>query len=483
MAMDGQNRPQGTGFTNLQQYLQANKPGQVAGAVSQGLQKDTQQAQNQIGQQQSQFNQQAQAGQLGNAQDVQQEKDILGKVDNAGSGDVNAQDVSAYSRLRSGAYGGPQGLSNAQGIQNKAADVQGAGAALGTQGGRFGLLQRYLGQGKQYTTGQQGLDATLMSSGGGQQLAQAAQGTVGLQQQATNAANTAQQQAQTYTGQAQAFGQQATGAINQRQTGLTNQLAQTQQQDAANQAAAYQQQQGQLSQDQLTAQMAQQLGLQQGQSLYDLNLGQFATQAAGPTTSSVATQADLAKANALSQLAGQQGGQNIIADQSQVGTYDPNKALNFDTQGFQSALQNRQGILQQHVQQQQSDIMNNPKNGIADYLLHQLSPTGGDYNRLRDSGLTMQQLITGIRSGDPNVLGKISTATAYSSKAGNAYGLIGGGPSNPGGINAKNPQDLADQLQNALNGYLNAIPGQVQQQLGYTQTANILPNQGQGQGQ
>lgn len=174
----------GSGFTNLQSILEANKGNKLGGAVVGGVQGAGQQAQSTLQAGQKEF-EAGLSGARGQRQEKEQtSKGILsrfGQQDYAGQ-DIGEQEVGKVEELRSSKYAGPQGLTNEQMVQQQAKQAEQLGQYAGSAGGRQELLRRFVGGVPQYSQRKQMQDELLLGLGGGEQaLKQAGKATRGLQ--------------------------------------------------------------------------------------------------------------------------------------------------------------------------------------------------------------------------------------------------------------------------------------------------------------
>jgi hypothetical protein len=399
----------GTGFVNLNQYLNANQNNDLANTVSSGLQGDVNSVNSGLQNAQSQFTNAADQGQLDTSANQQQANSILNNAQNATAGTpLSSQDLSNWNNLTSGSYSGPQDLTNygLSNLQGQASGLQQAAAAGGTAAGRQGLLQDYVG-GPGYTQGQQTLDNALLGASAGNQFNQARQAASGLTNTINQANTNDQNLAQTYTNQANQFTAAnkaaANNALNNFNAGLTNDV--TNANNAQN--TAYQNLVSQLQNpSSLTAAQIAQLNaanpglnLSQGENLYGVNLlngiqpvvgtngqttygtnGQFLSEATPLGTQNLVTPNIAAQANALSTLAGQA---------NPLGTLDPNalptgyntaattSPYSFNTSGLNTALQQGQANYQ--------TALNAPLNNLT-----------GEYAAF--NGMTPQQAITAVQN-------------------------------------------------------------------------------------
>lgn len=199
-----QQQQRGTGFTNISRILGANqgageKIGQKIGsgindqanAVRQGIQQ---------GQSSFQAGKNESFGQASGAIDVgKQMARQAGEADDAYSNRVaqSQGDLASQGQaLQNAAYTGPQGLSNEGLLQTKASTAGALARLGGSSAGQNQLLHNLVANRGQYTQGQAGLDQLLLGQGGQKYVQAARQGAAGLEQQASGAITSAQQQAQ-----------------------------------------------------------------------------------------------------------------------------------------------------------------------------------------------------------------------------------------------------------------------------------------------
>lgn len=200
----------GTGtFANLKSYLEANKGSKVASATAQRIEKATTGAQKTLGQTQSQFQQQMQAGSLANQE--QALKDIQGIVGAARGVTYQApqpqqteptQDQTPapaqtylapdqqerFKEVITAQYAGPYALQEigSYGELQKRAQEAGTLASQAQDiSTRADLLRNVFGRGREYTSGQAKLDELL--------LGQTEQGVQNIQQKAQQAADVKRQ--------------------------------------------------------------------------------------------------------------------------------------------------------------------------------------------------------------------------------------------------------------------------------------------------
>lgn len=234
-----QNRSQnqGTGFTNINQILDANQgAGQKEGQkIGSGLSDQANSVRAGIQSAQSDFSNATQAGSQPANQAIQAGQGLQQQA---------GEDVNAYStRLANGnqdytqvgqnlanaSYGGPMGISNAGQLQAQGANATALGRLAGTQGGQTQLLQSMVAAPGNYTSGQSALDTLLLGQGGQNAIQQGRQATIGSQQQAVNATGQAANEATALkssidtnrTNAIQALQNQLSGAGDQTSNNIT----------------------------------------------------------------------------------------------------------------------------------------------------------------------------------------------------------------------------------------------------------------------
>lgn len=255
----------GSGFVNLQNVLNANKQGgqNLGNAVGSGIQQAASDVNSNIGQGQSQFQQQSAAGSVGGQSDIDSRNAILNKISGytgapgtenaggAGNFDEKAQtappttvngvgqgpgvqsttipglpigqsDIDAFSKYRNGSYTGPQQLSNYDQLSQQAQQAQQLGQNVSSTGGQQALLQQFIGQNNpNYNRGMQSLDQLLMGQGGMNPLQQARQATMGLGAKVQGAEQGAEGQAALAAANSAQFGKDTTSLLGSAGTDAT----------------------------------------------------------------------------------------------------------------------------------------------------------------------------------------------------------------------------------------------------------------------
>lgn len=200
----------GTGFTNIQRILQANRANRLGSAISGGVQKAGEAARGSISQAGQQFQTDVGKERQRQQQEEQKAQSVLGDVTKA-----TDEDVARFEKIRNAQMLGPKGLSNAEQLKQQAEEAERLGMAGGSQAGRFGLLQRYVGGNRQYTGGQQRLDSLLLGQTGSNQLRQAKKATAGLGQQAAKQDVASREVGKLLEGEARGVAERTIGGLKQ----------------------------------------------------------------------------------------------------------------------------------------------------------------------------------------------------------------------------------------------------------------------------
>lgn len=400
------NQPQGTGFTNISSFLNANQGNQLGDAAAQNVSGQVSNIGGNLSNLYGNFQQQASVNALGTPEQQQAASGALSQI-MGGNTNVDSGQASQFQKYLGGQYGGPTGLD-----QSKTAQLSSQAGNLNsllsgpngvsTTGGRQNLLRNIINN-PNYSQGQQVLDATLLGQNQGA-LNQAKQSAAGLGQaiqQKQNAANAIGQQnvaaAKDFAGQ---VGQQLTGTAGQLDQNVQNQLAQEQAQQGQGFNQAYGNYNGLIG---TNANTAQQLGLTQDQ------LGQIGLQGISDLTpylsnanlsaGNVITPQQIAQFQALSQLSGRN-----TTDLTQTpltgSNLQPGQLFNLDTAGVQQQAQANLPGLQQQGQQIQQQIQQLQQPRISGDF-SSAPAYGKDYSAALNNQLQNQaQTGSFFRSGD-----------------------------------------------------------------------------------
>ena len=355
--------PKGSGMgADIRKYISQNQASGIESGVNQSIQKQAQNVGQQVEQQQQSFNQKLTQQRNMQNQAFQSAQSALQQAQGlTGEAQLSEDQVRAYQNAINQKQVGDQ--LNLSGAQQAMRDFS-QSAEAAQSGNKAQLLRQTFGKQGQYTGGQSALDELILGADkqASANIVDTAQQAVEQQQSAISQAqrealrslgevNTERQAGKEalQTGAEQAYtglGQTIQERLNELPTDLREQF-----------------QSGQLSQEAIDV-----LGLTDNK-LYGLDPLQYLKQV---SESSVATQDDLARANALAQLRGME--QDIILDPSAVGTEDA-----YGLEALRNAVSERQQAYETGLsdyEKRQQDI-----NQLRDYM--------SDRNNLARSGLTM----------------------------------------------------------------------------------------------
>lgn len=332
----------GSGFENLEKYLNVNQP-QAFGAQAYGkLENQIQGAGAQMNTAADQFRSQVQ-----NANVLPTSQQITSAI-----ADPSKANATQFQGWENQTYKGPQSLndSSAQNAWNQywsgANQAQANAALLGKDSGRSVLLDEYFGR-PGYTSGQKTLDSQLLQRAGlGGQAQQLQNEATALQGRGAQTAQNLQGYAAQRAGDVEQSrnavlnaigldtqgnvirgGAQGQGALGNLQDQIQNEFS-TKQALVNQQNAQYLRD---LSQNRLTPDELSSLRLSSGRSLYGVDPSKYFTPAEGLTNvSQTATPEERARLEALSQLAG--------TPQTFLQAAQTPKALGYDVAGLEAGV-------------------------------------------------------------------------------------------------------------------------------------------------
>lgn len=340
-------------FNNVQKYLDANKDfnadkGGLAGTISGNIQNQATNTQNNFQGAQKSFNDAS-----GNAASgFNNYKQDLTNYQNQGAAGFagNQNNVNAFQNDLNAQYTGPKSLQDLSGNQNlsnlqlQSKNIQNELNQTQTEGGRYNLLNNMFGK-SDYSGGQRSLDNLILQNTPGQQsqFNQARGIAANTQQSLNNANQQSQNTAQNYENTAQQARQAVGGQLNQDVAKAGQDLSGQVSKAQSDQSAALQGNISALKSGNINSDLANQLGLQAGQSLWGLDPTTLQA-GAGPTVGTVANADQYKQFGALSQLLGNNAsadqqqtlGQLNQANAGQAGSFNAN-AMNTDA--FKSSLQ------------------------------------------------------------------------------------------------------------------------------------------------
>jgi len=338
-----QGQPGGTvsgSFTNLQSYLEANKPVQFGQKVAGQVESDI------AGAEQAQ--KEAETGFRGDVSrgTIQRDEGLLRGVEEA----PEKVDVGAFEKMREARYTGPKSFAESQYYQpaySQTERASQAATATETEGGRKAYLQSKYGSGAgryDYTPGQQALDAMLIQQDPqGRRALEAARGRgvqakerFGTLSSALNqyAGQGAQETAQTRAAARGAIGIDESGQvtaespISRLQRGVQGRTMQAR----ANEQAEYQAMLQALRNRDISAQQAGRFGLTENTRLFNVIPERYLSPGPEPTEAEVASPEEQARMAALSRLAGIENTRLPYAELA--GTYQPGSRVTFNRDRF-----------------------------------------------------------------------------------------------------------------------------------------------------
>src|SRR5271165_907944 len=225
---------QGTGFVNLQQYLNANNPSQLQGAVASNLNQQNQNTLGTLQGSQQQFQQGLQANQANTMANQGLVQNVLnnptgysaatganpqvgtpaGNAPASGAGNAapNLAQGSQFTQLIGGQYAGPTALTGADQLTAQGVAAGQQAQNLQSAAGRTSILQGLMAN-PNYTQGQAALDTALLGQGNQSTLNQASNQGRQLQQLISQANAGATARGQEAQSNAQQFGQQVQGQL------------------------------------------------------------------------------------------------------------------------------------------------------------------------------------------------------------------------------------------------------------------------------
>lgn len=320
-------------FTNLSKYLNANKQANVAGNLSQKLESNAQDLQNEGNQAYNQFEQQANPNRLQYREGV---------VKSAIANPVGFLQDPEYNVLQrqlgtQGGYAGPSGIDNEAQLRLKAENLKNQAEATNTEQGRFGLLRSTLG-GQKYTSGQQRLDQLLLQKGGqvGSLQEKAAKVSDASTKNIADNIAAARDLSQKYSNEAQKTIQQTNAAIKYaRDTALAN-AAETAKDANERRAQVKQNLIGELSRGEIRSDLG---NLGDTSELYGVDPTKFLlNNSPGATARNISTPEQAARIAALSRISGTIDPE---WENASTETYQP-QGFAYDIPGLRAAIEREQ---------------------------------------------------------------------------------------------------------------------------------------------
>jgi hypothetical protein len=317
----------GSGYQNLDKYLQTNQSQQFGNQVLGKVQGTLDSAKQNQSQATNQFTNAVNSS--NSTPDQATVNDTIAKADPTQS--------QTFQGWMNQSYQGPKSLAEDQDAYNKywsgTNQAQTNAQQLGSEAGRFSLLDSYFGK-PQYNFGQKSLDNLLVQQSGlGSQTQNIQNQAAQLKSQGDAQAKTLQGVAATRAGQVDQNRQMVNNAFDAAQSQAQGAVNQTLTDAQAQRTAQQQKLQSDLTNGSLDDDELSSLGLQSGQNLYNTDLTKYMNSNSDPITKEqVATDDQRSRLNALSQLAGQS--QSYLGDKQDLG-----KAYGFDLNKFNTDAQ------------------------------------------------------------------------------------------------------------------------------------------------
>lgn len=455
---------------NVQQYLQANQgAGQrLAGGIEQKTQKQAQE----VGRGISQAGEQLQASSRPLEQDLGEQGSQ--KIQTAFRDPANIlkqqEQLDQFRRLSGRGYEqdiGKVGEVASQQKQALGAQVNQLGQTAdlsGTEGGRFELLRQTYGQ-PNYTRGQQRLDQLFLQAqpGAARELRQNLQNIQQQQGQQLNAFDTAAQAKlaalnQLSGARADEWQRLLSGGtsadlesdITQRGLGDIASSSQARLAEAQERAKTAQGIQDRLASRQLSPEEIINLGLQSGQSVYDVNMNEYLRGTDfNPTLAGAASPEEFARYRALRQLAGDTSN-DIFGGAEAGGTWNPYQV---DLEGLKSQLDARKQYYEQ-------DLLNQTRDA---YLASTQGASGGYFGASPELRAMQQQYQEGIKTAKSAE----DIERAMQNYARNYLTRYGGGQGvNPDGTVVQSEFDYMFGQNDPLRKYIDTVKKQRQNVVG-----------------
>lgn len=356
-------RKSGSGFTNLQKILKANKNNKLGTTLISGVGGAVDKAKGSIAGAQGKFQGQLDESRQAQADDKSFKENLFGRLDSSPTS-VGKEDIDKFLAIGKAQYEGPTGIQEPSQLTGQADEAEGLGNLAGSRGGRVELLRRFATQGSrpQYTRSKQALDE-LYLAGSGDQLNQIRRSSQGIGDKARSTINLAR-----------AAGDQNARAFTEQQGKFKQDLESKQSADfgSANQrlrdAVSAKNQAYQAKLNSFDPQAMATLGVTtKRDDLYGVSpfSSRYYQATQDPTISNISSPEERAKLAALQQLSGKESTIDMNA-----AAYDPNNIATFDAEGFHKGVKEAQIGYNNAAQ----PIMDQITALQRDY--HQLDPVG-----------------------------------------------------------------------------------------------------------
>lgn len=338
---DGRN-PQGTGFTNIQRILDANKNNRLGQTLASNISSNANQARTDLQSNLSAFN--TRIGNLAAQReaDTARAKAIVNKVQ-SDPNTISQPEYDEFGKYRNYAYTGPSELAGSQGLLNRAKDAQQLGQYTTSSAGRGELLRRFAGS-PQYTTAKQRMDQLFLGGSEGL-LKEARRNTQGLGTQAGNQLQSAEAQRLAEQNAANQLGTGLKSDLQTQTTGITGALDTRSKDYGTAQQKALEDVRAAFGASDITPEQAAILGIGEGTRTFGVNPLDFLMEKQAPTVSSVASAKERAQLAALAKLSGT----DLSAINPDAPIYDPTKPYGFDKDAFLGNVAQRERFYNEDV--------------------------------------------------------------------------------------------------------------------------------------
>lgn len=357
-------------YTNLQAYQKANQGAtqNISDAVQKAQNVGAQKIGQQIQQKQSEFQRQV--------DENRQRLDQAGQfIDQTISGAGQEMDDTAFNRFQNLLSGQEQYQTSTPDfsqVQNQIESFNIPNQGLDRQNARMELLRRTFGGNDRYTTGQRALDDFLVAGNADARriIAEAPQRAAQNLQDQLSAARTASEQERALLGQeGQALQTRAQESVDAAQEQLLADL-EARRTGIADELGIGPQLKEAVASGNVSQELLDQLGLEDNR-LYGVDVNEFLT--AAPTLEGIASQEDLARAQALAKLEGTE--QDIFLDPTKIGQFQETEQNQI--QALKDAVAARRGEYMTESEQLRNLLgeLDQSKNNILG-LMPDISPFG-----------------------------------------------------------------------------------------------------------
>ncbi len=388
----------GSGFTNLQRILQASKTNRLGQTVGSGIQQAGDTARRAIQKAGTEFETKVGTEKARQAGESARADRVLGDVSQASD-----EDIKAFETIRGGKSQGPTSIANADDLRYQAQEAEKLGKSTGTEVGRLGLLQRYVGGGKRYTGGQQSVDSLLLGQTGSQNLKQSRRNVSGLQEKAAGQEFAAKEMGKELASSAKGLADTTIGRLGGIATEFDTAMEAKRIAEQEALKAKQENVRKQLEAGEVEEALFDRLGIKEGDKLWRTNLTDFyKPQENIATKENVMNQADFNKIQALRKLSGQSltGDPSKVlsqyTDASQIGAFGAMSPYEFEKEALAQKINNERQSYEAVASPQEQD-----KAKYTGYLFDQ-QIAGGPAGMVGTLDKTTKSWVDYIKQTQPN---------------------------------------------------------------------------------